>query len=279
MGSRLFGSVMATAGVLVVLAVAPAPAAAQTPEKTWNPPRTPDGQPDIQGFWGQRNNITTYSLLEGEADRAVHISITGQAAATGKPVKTPDGTIPYQPWAAEKTRFLYEEHRHPSKPEYLDPTTRGFQEGVPRINLQGQFQILQFPGQVVIIHDYDHSYRVIPLDGRPHLGEQVKLWMGDSRGHWEGHTLVVDVTSNNEHTWFDIVGAFHSDALHLVERWTYVAPDRIDYEVTIDDPKVYTKPWKMGWNYGRNPPDEQWENAVWEGNRAAEVILGASQKK
>ena len=277
MSTRFLASLMTIAATAAVVLLAPVFAAGQAPAAaamTWDPPRTPDGQPDIQGFWGQRNNITTYSLVEGEADRAEHISITGQAAAVGKPVKTPDGKIPYQPWAAKKAAFHYEQHRHPSKAEFLDPVTRGFLEGVPRINLQGQFQIIQRAGYVVLLHDYGHTYRVIPLDQRPHLGQTIKLWMGDSRGHWEGSTLVVDVTNNNDQTWFDIVGTFHSDALHMVERFTYVSRDKIDYEVTIEDPKVYTRPWKMAWNYGRNPQDEQWENAVWEGNRATEVILG-----
>jgi len=99
--------------------------------------------------------------------------------------------------------------------------------------------------------------------------------MGDSRGRWEGNTLVVEVTNHNQHTWFDIVGSFHTDALRLVERWTFVAPDRIDYEVTLADSKAYTRPWRMAWNYGRNkqPGYEQWESAVWEGNLAPEVIF------
>jgi hypothetical protein len=255
-------------------------AAAQTAAAgTWNPPRTPDGQPDIRGSWNQRDNITTYSLQAGVEDRAEHIGITGQAPATGHPIKDPPDKIPYLPWAAEKARFLYEEHRHPTSPEYLDPVVRGFLEGVPRINLQGGFQILQSPGQVVLVHDYGHTYRVIPLDGRPHLNPRIKLWMGDSRGHWEGNTLVVDVTNNNDQAWFDIVGSFHSDALHMVERWTSVSADRIDYQVTIEDPNVYTRPWKMAWTYGRTAAEEPWENAVWEGNRSPEVIFGETGKK
>ena len=285
MRTRFWTSLMAMAAVGAFLYLAPVVAAGQTtqgtqatPTKaaaTWVPPRTPDGQPDIRGYWGQRNNITTYSMQEGVADRAEHIRMSGQAPALGHPIKDPaDEKIPYQPWAAKKAALHHDVHRSPSKPELLDPVTRGFLEGVPRINLQGGFQITQYPGTVVILHDYGHTYRVIPLDGRPHLGQNVKLWMGDSRGHWEGNTLVVDVTNNNDQTWFDIVGSFHSDALHMVERWTYVAQDRIDYEVTIEDPKVFTRPWKMGWNYGRNPTEEQWENAVWEGNHATGVILG-----
>ena len=136
-------------------AVAPrAPAATTAAAGPWNPPRTPDGQPDIQGTWNQRDNITTYSLQAGAEDRAVHIGITGQAAATGQPIKDPPNKIPYLPWAEEKARFLYDEHRRPTSPEDLDPVSRGFLEGVPRINLQGGFQILQSPGQVVLVHEY-----------------------------------------------------------------------------------------------------------------------------
>ncbi len=137
-------------------------------------------------------------------------------------------------------------------------------------------KILQTPGQVIMINEFNHTYRVIPLDGSPHIGSDIKLWMGDSRGHWEGNTLVVDVTNFNEHSWLDIVGSFHSDALHVVERWTFVNADRIDYEVTLEDPKVYARPWKLLVNHGRMDDDyELWESAIWEGNNAVEVILGA----
>ena len=106
-------------------------------------------------------------------------------------------------------------------------------------------QIRQIPGYVTIFYESNHVYRVIPLDGRPHAGTNVKLWMGDSRGRWEGSTLVVDVTNFNDGTWFDSHGSFHSDALHVVERWTRVSDDRIAYTVTIEDPNVFTQPWKM----------------------------------
>ena len=266
--------------VVAVVSVAPAPAAGQplpTPAETWTPPLTPDGQPDIGGHWSQQNRITTYSIQAGEADRAEHIGITGQEAATGAPiVDPPNGRIPYQPWAEKKAKFLYDQHRHPSRVEYIDPVTRSFLDGVPRINYRNTMRIVQSPGQVVIINEYNHTYRVIPLDGSPHIGAEIKLWMGDSRGHWEGNTLVVDVTNNNEHTWFDIVGSFHSDALHLVERWTFVNPDRIDYEVTIEDPKVFARPWKLLVNLGRQEDYELWEVAIWEGNHAVETILGVA---
>lgn len=242
----------------------------------WAPKVTSDGFPDFQGYWNQRNNTTTYSLERGDEDRREHNRITGQRAAMGRPIiDPPDGIIPFQPWAKTKYEFLLSVHTGPERVEDLDPVARGFLEGTPRINLQSGFQILQPAGCVVFLYEYGHHYRVVPLDGRPHLPDTIKLWMGDSRGHFEGRTLVVDVTNNNEQTWFDQVGAFHSAALHVVERWTLVGPDAIDYEATIEDSEVFTQPWKIAMNYGRNTQAgyEQMESAVWEGNRAVELMV------
>ena len=248
-------------------------------DPNFKPKRTPDGQPNIEGQWAQASDIITYSIEDPEAERAEHVALGGQRPMIGRPIiDPPDGKIPYQPWALEYAAFLHEQHLKPSKPEYLDPVSRGFQEGLPRINYQGAFHIQQFPNTVLITYDYHHSYRVIPLDNRPHLPANVKLWMGDSRGRWENNTLVIDVANNNDQTWFDIVGAFHSDALHLVERWSITAPDHIVYIVTVEDPRVYTQPWKLRVDYRRQPADEQWENAVWEGNRTADVVLGGGRK-
>ena len=97
---------------------------------------------------------------------------------------------------------------------------------------------------VVIAYEYAHNIRLIPTDGSPHPGS-IAFWNGDSRGRWEGDTLVVDVVGFNDETWFDRAGNFHSDALHVVERYTPVSPYHINYEVTIEDPKVFTRPWKM----------------------------------
>jgi hypothetical protein len=276
---RFLTSMIAMTMVAAVVSVAPAPAAGQplpTPATTWKSPLTPDGQPDIGGHWTQQNEVTTYSIQAGVADREEHTRIQGSEEATGRPiVDPPDGRIPYQPWAAERARFLYEQHLQPSQVEYLDPVSRSFLDGVPRINYRGTMRVVQSPGYVVIINEFNHAYRVIPIDGSPHIGADLKLWMGDSRGHWEGNTLVVDVTNHNEHTWFDIVGSFHSDALHLVERWTFVSPERIDYEVTISDPKVYARHWRILVNMGRVEDYEIWEEAIWEGNDLVENVMGA----
>ena len=249
--------------------------AAAPAEKRWDAPRTKDGQPDIQGYWSQRSDITTYSIQAGFEDRDEHTRIGGQAPQKGRPViDPPDGKIPYQPSAAEKAAFHYSQHKKPSKVEYLDPVSRCFEEGVPRINYQGNMRILQFRNQIVILHEFGHHYRVIYLDGRPPIGDTLKLWMGDSRGRWEGNTLVVDVTNHNDKTWFDIVGSFHSDAMRIQERWTFASADRIDYVATIEDPKVFARPWKLAVTLGRNKPEEQWESAICEGNKAVHNTFG-----
>ena len=107
------------------------------------------------------------------------------------------------------------------------------------------YQIVQSPGYVMIIVEMITDVRIIPLDGRPAPPSQVQQYMGDSRGHWEGDTLVVDAKNFNDQTWFDRAGNYHSDALHVVERYTVSSPDHILYEVTIDDPKVFSRTWKM----------------------------------
>ena len=261
---------------LVPLTAQNIPKRAGPEAQQWKAPRTADGQVDVQGYWRQTNNVTTYSLERGEADRAVHIKITGQRAATGKPIVEPaDGLIPYLPWAAEKFKYLVSVHEGPEKVVDLDPVARGFMEGVPRINLQTGFQILQMPNQVVFLYEYGHHFRVVPLDGRPHLDPSVKLWMGDSRGHWEGNTLVIDVTNHNDQTWMDQVGAFHGSDLHVTERWTFSGPDRLDYEATLTEPKVFARPWVIAMNYAREKEAgyEQLEHAVWEGNRSVEFMV------
>ena len=275
MKNRCFGSTAALVIAGLLMAAPPVAGQGSTPtEKRWDPPRTSDGRPDIQGYWSQRSDITTYSIQAGFEDRDEHTKIGGQAPQRCRPViDPPDGKIPYQPSAAERAQFHYAQHKKPSKPEYLDPVSRCFEEGLPRINYQGNMRILQFPTYIAILHEFGHHYRVIYLDDRPHIGDTLKLWMGDSRGRWEGNTLVVDVTNHNDKTWFDIVGSFHSDAMHIVERWTFAAPDRIDYVATIEDPKVFAKPWKLAVTLGRNKPEEQWESAVCEGNRTVHVAF------
>jgi hypothetical protein len=207
-------------------------------------PRAADGKPDLQGIWQARN--TAAAGLED------HSASMGIPAGRGVIVDPPDGKIPYQPWAAKKREENYKNRAS------ADPLGKCFLAGVPRISyLPFPFQIFQTTKFVAIAYEYDHATRTITLDGSKHL-EDIDFWMGDSRGHWEGDTFVVDVADLNDQTWLDLMGDFHSDAMKLTERYTRTGPDMMTYEVTIEDPKVYTRPWKISMPlYRHTEPDFQ----------------------
>jgi hypothetical protein len=146
------------------------------------------------------------------------------------------------------------------------------------------YQILQIPGAVVILYEMIHETRVIPLDGRPHLPSRVRQWNGDSRGHWEGNTLVVDTTNYNGKGWIGtsaatlrIKGIPQSEALHVVERFTRVDPGTIDYRVTIDDPNVYAKTWEVRIPLSQEKDYRIYEYACHEGNHAVENVLSGGR--
>jgi hypothetical protein len=247
-------------------------------------PRTPEGRPDLQGLWNNAAPMGAVHSIEDGVDPESDVIIGRTAGAPERTVivDPADGRIPYQPALAPRRRQLLTDIFTPTKLEHIDPHARSALDGVPRINyVPGGLQIREVPGYVVILYESNHAYRVIPMDGRPHPAKDIKLWMGDSRGRWEGNTLVVDVTNFNEETWFDSHGTFHSDALHLVERWTMTGPDRIDYEVIIEDPKVFEKPWKIAFAINRNKTAgyEYWEDARFEGERDVERILEGGQRE
>jgi hypothetical protein len=144
-----------------------------------------------------------------------------------------------------------------------------FQSGVPHTAYQQfGYAIVQTPGYVAFMPEYAHSYRVIPTDNRKHISPDVKLFMGDGVGHWEGDTLVVETTNQNGVVWLDMEGNFTTDKIHVVERFTMKDTNRIDYEATITDPTIYTRPWKIAGNLGRHddPNYELMEFACHEGN-------------
>ena len=210
----------------------------------------------------------------------------------------PDAIIPLQPWAVAKRDEII---AHQENVQLLDPRVRCLQAGVPRANLPvfyNSYQILQPPGSVVILYEWNHMTRVIPLDGRPHLPAAIRLANGDSRGRWEGNTLVVDVTNFTGDTWVVGHGAppegapassltsghgvIHTEALHVVERFTRVDPATIRYEATIEDPRVFTRPWKFALDaFVRAKPDHQlFEYACHEGNRSNVLLVtGADIEK
>ena len=178
-------------------------------------------------------------------------------------VDPPDRKIPYQPWAVAVGRIGQNHDK------YIDPRTACGSGGVPRLALQDPSQIIQPWGDdhVLWLFEDHHVHRVIATDGRPAIGNNVKLWNGSSRGRWEGNTLAIDVTNLNGYTWFDDSGNFYTDAAHLVERLTLVDPDTIHYQVTVEDPKAYTRPWTLVWALVRQkePGFELMEEACIEG--------------
>jgi hypothetical protein len=269
--TRTIGSAVAAIAVIVLGSVT---VAGQTGR--WSPSRLADGQPDMQGHWISDAAGAAHSVEDGRDPEADIIQGRVDDRNPIVIVDPSDGRIPYRPDAAARRQQLLRDIFTPTSVAHVDPHVRALPDGVPRNNyVPGGMQIQQVPGMVLILYESNHSYRTIPLDGRPHAPQQLKLWMGDSRGRWEGNTLVVDVTNFNEETWFDSHGSFHSDALHVVERWTLADPDRIDYSVTIEDPKVFTRPWKMAWRVDRNKQKgyEVWEDSRHEGERFVEQIL------
>jgi hypothetical protein len=158
--------------------------------------------------------------------------------------------------------------------------TRGVPGGMFPAGYNNAYEIVQAPGYVVIHYEMIHEARVIPMDGRPHLPPQVRSWNGDPRGRWEGQTLVVDTTNYNDKGWIAtqaaagrVKGVRQTESLHVVERFTLVDADTIDYQATIDDPKTFTRPWTVAIPLHRNPSYRLYEYACHEGNRAVEGVL------
>jgi hypothetical protein len=199
-------------------------------QSLYTAPRTQTGQPDLQGVW-QSMNAAAWNL-------EAHAASTGVPASLGV---VEGGTIPYLPAALATRNENYKNRRT------MDPVGRCFLPGVPRITYMGYpFQIVQFPRYVVINYEYLNTTRVIYTDGTPRPeADVIDFFMGASDGKWEGQTLVVETTNNKPETWFDNAGNFHSEALVVVERFTPVTPNHLTYEVTITDPNVFTRPWKM----------------------------------
>jgi len=256
------------------------PAVAQNPTKPWSPAVTADGQPDLQGFW-TAEVAGTYDLTDPRGGEIVVEEIAQASKGIvrkhnpSRIVDPPDGKIPYLPWAEAKHRDLAMHAENPTKPEHIDTQNRCLPDGPLRDLLHGAFRIVQAPGYVVFLGEENYGFRSVPLDSRPHLGKDIALWMGDPRGHWEGNTLVIDVTNLNGKPWLDMIGNFYGQSSHFLERLTPVGPDTFDYEVTVEDPSVYTRPWKLKARFKRAHPDgyEFLEDACHEGEQSADKML------
>jgi hypothetical protein len=233
----------------------------------YRPARTVDGQPNLQGNWG--------GGYSGDV-----IEETEYVDRTTPPVESwisdpADGKIPYQPWAlaardAMRAGLARGWPGETGERLYSDPQSFCL-ENVPRYSIRG-FEMVQTRGYVAMLLAWGHIYRVIPLDGRPAPGKSYKSWMGWSRGRFEGDTLVVEVSNINGKMWLDSVGNFYSENAKLTERFRLADANTLDYELTVDDPTTFTRPWKANFwlprvRESKDPyAAELWEQACHEGN-------------
>jgi hypothetical protein len=317
---------IATLAPVAVAGQTPSAANAQTPATTkrWTAPRTPDGQPDLQGVWAN-NNITPLQrppqwagkqFLNDEevaalkkaaasavdagddavfGDALVLAAIANSKGRSFEPstgnynnfwlverevdnrtslvVDPPDGRLPpLTPEAQKRADALAAWRRlHPADgPEDRSLGERCLTFGAPRVGAgyNSYYQIVQTPGFVAIIHEMGHEVRLIPIDGRPHVGDHLRQWMGDSRGRWEGETLVVETTKFSRKSNF--MGS--NEGLQLVERFTRMGPTTIKYEFTVNDPTTWTRQWTAMIPL-KHTDDQIYEYACHEGNTGLEGIL------
>ena len=230
---KLGGLLLVAAGIVSTflfseIAVAQQRAAARPP--AFSPKRTADGKPDLNGVW-QVLNTASWNIQDHTGELGMP---PGQGVVDGN-------EIPYQPAALKKKQENY------ANRATADPAIANcFLPGVPRATyMPFPFEIVQTPNTVAIRYEFTHALRTIHMDGSKHSDAGFSNWMGDSRGRWEGDALVVDSRNFNDQTWFDHAGNHHSEDLKVIERYTLTSPDHILYEVTIEDPKVFTRPWKM----------------------------------
>jgi hypothetical protein len=295
----------------------------------WTAPRTPWGDPDLQGIW----NNSTITELERPAELSGKQVLADDEAAAlqekiaqtrvdrapreGDPgtynqfwfdrgtkvvptkrtsliVDPPDGKLPPLTAAGQKRQEERFKRLGPTaigssgngpfdSYEDISVVTRCLTRGLPNAMFPGgynnNYRILQVPGAVVLLSELMHETRVIPLDGRPHLSQNVRQWMGDSRGHWDGNTLVVDVTNfpDRDVTGFGVAYRFsETSQLHLIERFTRIDADTINYEVTVDDPATFTKQWTASIPMVKSDAP-LYEYACHEGNYSMVNMLKASR--
>ena len=230
MSPRFARLTMIAAGLLVAVTTI----AGQAP--AYRAPRTGDGKPNLNGIW-QALNTANWDI-EAHAAAPGLIMELGASMAVPGGLGVVEGEIPYKPEALAKKKANYTDRLK------LDPENKCYLPGVPRATyMPFPFQILQSQKHIMIVHEFAGAVRTIYMENQ--TPAPADSWMGWSNGRWEGETLVVDTTGFNDQTWFDRAGNFHSDALHVVERVTARSPDTLMYDVTIEDPNVFTRPWKM----------------------------------
>ena len=237
MGNWLRGARFAGAAAVLMTALQLSLIPTASGAEAYKAPRAADGKADLNGIW-QALNTANWDLQEHAARPGVVVALGAAGAVPAGLSVVEGGEIPYLPAAAAKKKENFENRLN------ADPEIKCYLPGVPRATyMPYPFQIVQTPKFILMAYEFAGAARTIYMDKAP--PNPVDSWMGHSVGHWEGDTLVVDVTRLSEETWFDRAGNFHSDALHVVERYTPLSADALTYDVTIEDPKVFSRPWKM----------------------------------
>lgn len=308
-------------------------AAAGQKNSAWTPPKTPWGDPDLQGIWpgnvgvplqrpvnlGERTTLTDEEFAQRQAQAKRHADQDNQQFSTsdtragigppsywterGKPtrqtsliVDPPDGRLPALTPEAVKYRkearggkglpgeWRGQADSYDDLNIYYRCITRGLLGSVIPVVYNNGNEIVQSPGYVVFRNEMIHEARVIPLDSRPHVGSNIRMFMGDSRGHWEGNTLVVETANFTDKDAIGSNGAgypgdpgYHSEDLKVVERFTRVSPNMMEYRVTIIDSKTWTKPWTMLMQFEKDDKYQFAEYACHEGNYAMTDILSGAR--
>jgi hypothetical protein len=253
------GALLLLTGARPVAAQAPAATQSKTPTPgqfpAYKAPHTVDGKPDVNGIW-QAFVTADVDVQDHDAQPGPHPDIMGAYGAwPGGQGIVEGGEIPYKPEALAQKKanadkrmavnITSDPHRHDTG----DPELKCYSAGVPRANyMPYPFQIVQGTDTILFAYEYARGVRTIYMNPNdPNIPKEAPAdsWMGWSHGHYEGDTLVIDSTGFVPYTWFDRAGDYHSDALHVTERYTPVSPYHMMYEATIDDPKVFTRPWKM----------------------------------
>ena len=280
MSNQFVASTIALAAVVAVASLMPPPAIAQPgggwvtesvcPDDTpavfhrcaleaaqaFDPPRVPGGGPDLGGLWRLRAP-GSYEDLEA------HPRTPDDQGGPGAIVDPPDGKVPMHAWADAR--------RKENADRYIHHNAACLLSGVPETMYMGSnFQFLQTPELLLMLSEDNHAYRSIPLDGRSHIGENIRLWNGDSSGYWEGNTLVIETTNQNGKPWLDQRARFYTEEATVVERLTLIDANTLHYEATIDDPNVYTQPFTIMLAYRRSTVEgfEMMAMACYENNAA-----------
>ena len=254
------------------------------PANVIDPPRTAEGWPNFQGNWSaSAYALNGFHSIEVGNDPAGNVIQCEDNSNIGSLlIDTPDGMIPYNAEGQKKKMEYLAATYAPTKRMDLDTDALCFFRGVPHDMTAGNFRIGYVPGFVVMTtQGITSPTRIIPINGRQHLPDAVKLMMGDSVGHWQGHTLVVETTNNSGDTRFDKHGTWHSEEMRVTEQWTMVDQDTMYYQATVDDPKVFTRPWSLAMTFNRMPENMAFptlEEACHEGERSVDRSVRAGQR-